>query len=76
MRDKLPGWPILAVAAALIATMAAAVFKAPDIDNALAWMMVGASLLLLGVWVTIVVQTLTTRRELELAQEEEQHNNG
>ena len=58
-RERLPGWQILAVAAALLITMAGAIFKAPNIDNALAWILVGASLILVGVWLCLAVQTAT-----------------
>lgn len=50
-----PGWPILAVIAVLISVVALTVFKTPEIDNVVAWLFIGATLLLLGAWSAIAI---------------------
>jgi uncharacterized membrane protein HdeD (DUF308 family) len=50
-----PGWPLLAVIAALISVVALTVFKTPEIDNVVAWLFIGATLLLLGAWSAIAI---------------------
>ncbi len=52
---KVPGWPLLITAGVLIAVVAATVFKTPEIDNVIAWLFVGASLLLVGAWMALVI---------------------
>jgi len=54
MRNQ-PGWPLLAVAGIMIATIALTVFKTPEIDNVLAWVFVGSSLILVGCWAAVEV---------------------
>jgi uncharacterized membrane protein HdeD (DUF308 family) len=56
MMRQVPGWPILAVVAVLIAVIAVTVFKTPEIDNVIAWLFIGAALMLLGAWVTLMIQ--------------------
>jgi uncharacterized membrane protein HdeD (DUF308 family) len=50
-----PGWPLLAVIAVLISVVALTVFKTPEIDNVVAWLFIGATLLLLGAWSAIAI---------------------
>lgn len=52
---KVPGWPLLVAAGTLIAVVAATVFKTPEIDNVIAWLFVGASLILVGAWTALVI---------------------
>ncbi len=56
---RVPGWPLLAVVVALIAIVAATVFKTPEYDNVIAWLFIGGTLMLLGAWVTLVIQQQT-----------------
>jgi hypothetical protein len=60
---QLPGWPILAVIAVLIAVIAVTVFKTPEIDNVIAWLFIGAALMLLGAWTTLVIQAHSNPNE-------------
>jgi uncharacterized membrane protein HdeD (DUF308 family) len=52
---KVPGWPLLVAAGVLIAVVAATVFKTPEIDNVIAWLFIGASLIFMGAWMAIVI---------------------
>ena len=52
---KIPSWPLLVTAGVLIAVVAATVFKTPEIDNVIAWLFVGASLVLVGAWSAMVI---------------------
>lgn len=54
-RKNTPGWPLLAVIAVLISVVALTVFKTPEIDNVVAWLFLGATLLLLGAWSAIAI---------------------
>jgi len=60
---QVPGWPILAVVVALVAVVAVTVFKTPEIDNVIAWLFIGAALMLLGAWLTLVIQEHSNPKE-------------
>lgn len=47
------GWPVVAVAGAMIAVVAATVFKTADFDNVVAWLFIGAALVFAGAWLAI-----------------------
>ena len=49
------GRALVIVAAALVTVVAATVFKTVEVDNAVAWMFLGASLMLLGAWSAVEV---------------------
>lgn len=53
---QVPGWPILAVVIFMLAAVTVTVFKTPEIDNVIAWLFIGASLMLLGAWTTLTIQ--------------------
>ena len=57
---QVPGWPILAVVTVMITVIAVTVFKTPEFDNVIAWMFLGAALLLVGEWTTLIIQTHTS----------------
>lgn len=52
---KYRGRALILVAAALITVVAATVFKTVEVDNAVAWMFMGASLVLVGAWSAIEI---------------------
>lgn len=49
------GRALVIVAAALITVVAATVFKTVEVDNAVAWMFLGAALVLVGAWAAIEI---------------------
>lgn len=56
---QVPGWPLLAVVTVMITVVAVTVFKTPEVDNVIAWLFIGASLMLLGSWATLIIQAHT-----------------
>lgn len=52
---KTPGWPLLAAAGVLLAVVSVTVFKTPEIDNVIAWLFIGAALILVGAWMSMVI---------------------
>lgn len=57
------GRALVLVAAALVTVVAATVFKTVEVDNAVAWMFLGASLVLVGAWSAVEVHA--SMREIE-----------
>lgn len=49
------GRALVIVAAALVTVVAATVFKTVEVDNAVAWMFLGAALVLVGAWAAIEI---------------------
>jgi len=58
VRPQLPTWTLLAVAAAMIAVVAGTVFKTVEVDNTIAWLFVGAALVLIGAWLALEVMRI------------------
>lgn len=68
---QVPGWPILAVVTVMITVIAVTVFKTPEFDNVIAWMFLGAGLIMIGEWVTLIIQSHSRNREIELRKVED-----
>jgi hypothetical protein len=49
------GRALALMAAALVTVVAATVFKTVEVDNAVAWMFLGAALILVGAWASIEI---------------------
>ena len=67
---RIPGWPLLMIVGVLIAVVAATVFKTPEIDNVIAWLFIGASLLMLGAWSALVIHYHDHDHRVPVEQEE------
>jgi hypothetical protein len=50
-----PGRHLLSVIAVLISVVVLTIFKTPEIDNVVAWLFIGATILLLGAWAAIAI---------------------
>lgn len=69
---KLPGWPLVAVAVAMIAIVAATVFRTVEIDNAVAYLFIGAALIMVGAWLTLVIYDYKDHVLEQMPKKEEQ----